>query len=194
MQVTGKSIVITALAVALVMSVGAWWYHYSASRRAAQFWGPDATRLLIGKGEVAFFTLGSLRDESDAPSAGNVVAGREVVAEQSLTDKPGLIHLRHALTQDASFDWAGRREASHSDEWAYALRFGEEPQRLDILWSRDFTTLGVVDVGANVEVLPCPRLAPAVQAYLRDVGVLPPRGSISPKSTATFEESRPQAR
>lgn len=176
MQVTGKSFVLTMLALALAMSSGAWWYHYRASRQAAQFWGPDAIQVLIGKGEVVLAELGEPRGDGESPAGAEAVAGRAVVNEHVLTDAPGLIHLRHALTLDASFDWTRRRREplAGSGDWGYALRLADGHDWLDILWRRDFTEIGVpVTGGEQVEVLPGPRLAPAVQAYLRDAGVLP---------------------
>lgn len=185
MQVKGKTIVLTALAVALVMSTGAWWYHYRASRQAAQFWGPEATRLLIGKGQAAFFELAALDEVGDSPASGDAIAGRAIVKVRDLTDQPGLIHLRHALTQDASFEWAGRRSEpiDPNSDWAYAMQFADDRndgEFLWILWRSDFKELGMVAGGelaiealdSPIDVLPCPRLAPAVQAYLRDVGAL----------------------
>jgi hypothetical protein len=175
MQVKGKTIVLTALAVALVMSGGAWWYHYRASRQAAQFWGPEATQLLIGKGDVAFLELAAEDEVEDSPATADGLAGMGVAKTHDLTDQPGLIHLRHALTQDVSFDWAGRQRKplNGAGPWKYAMRFSDDGHHVVILWSADFERLGrhITD-GGNVDVLPCPRLAPAVQAYLRDVGVL----------------------
>lgn len=174
MQLRGRTIVTTALAIALAMAGGAWLFHYGSSREAAKFWGAQNARLIVGRGPVELLEL---RPPGPGKPGRETLAGREIASRRQIGDEPGMVHLRHALTQDGHFLWdARRRESAEVDyDWAYALRFGEGPERLDVLLRRDLDQLGKVGPdGAFIDVLPCPRLAPALDQYLRrDIGVLP---------------------
>jgi hypothetical protein len=169
MQISGRIIILTAFAVALALSGGAWWYQYEASNRAAKFWGPTGARLLMKAPRVEFLELG----QPDEAAEGATLARRPVVAEHDLSDKQGLVHLRFVFTQDAYFLWGGRRHLpiEADRDWDYALRFVEGDRTLVVLLARDFKQIGRLE-GDHVDVLPSPRIAASVIKYLTDVGVL----------------------
>ncbi len=165
----GRTIVLGIFGLALVMAAGGWWFRYEASRRAAAFWGADGARLLAGESDVEFFVLG----DGDRADGHQGIAGRPVEPKIDLTEKLGLIHLRYALTQDANFEWdnLSREQEPAGAEWRYAMRFSLEDDELDVLLSEDFAQLGKVNEGeGQIDVLPCPRLAPSIERYLTDVG------------------------
>jgi hypothetical protein len=174
MQVSGRVIIIGSFALALAMSGGAWWYHYTQVRQAAAFWGSPGGRLVVRGPEVTFFELG----ESVAERRGNGdIAFREVLAEKELSGKPGLVHLRQALYQDANFQWEGRKREPFdaSDDWVYALRFAEGNQKLVVLFPRDFSRVGRI-AGNELDVVPSPRISAPMTRYLTDIGILKPEG------------------
>jgi hypothetical protein len=168
MHVSGKILVFSTFAIGLAMAAGAWWYNYQQSYRTAEFWGRDAG-LLVGASEVALLEFG------DAQAEGS--PARQVVREVKLTDKPGLVHLRYALVYDADFAWDERRQQTlDAGDWPYALRFTKGDRQALVLFSRAFDRLGRMTTDAaggegEIEVLPCPRLGPAVVEYLGKVGV-----------------------
>lgn len=207
MQSSGRLLVIGTFAVGLLMASGAWWYNYSQTRRAAGFWGAGDAMLLIAGPRVELLTLGPPPAEpgadspaqppkeagqdgpvpedpaqedpaQDGPVQEGLVAGRETSAAFELTGKPGLVHMRHALTYDANFDWAATHQQplpAHP-EWSYALRFTGPRGALVVLAPADFTRIGRVSEGGGaIDVVPCPRLGPVLRKYLEqpDVGALP---------------------
>lgn len=180
MQVSGKILVLSTFAIGFVMASGAWWYNYQQSYRTADFWrGGGAAALIVGGPEVTLLELG------DASAEGPL--GRKVIRQFDLTAKPGLAHLRHALTYDANFEWNQRRNDRFGtsddwphkirfakDDWPYALKFARGDRDVLVLFSRTFEELGREidsDAGPKVEVLPCPRLGPVIIKYLGEVGV-----------------------
>jgi hypothetical protein len=179
MQVPGKILVLATFAVGLALAAGAWWFNYLQSYRAAQFWRGGDAGLIVGGPVVTLFELG------DAGSDG--VLGRAVIRKYSLTDKPGLAHLRHALTYDANFDWGQRRVESFGtsedgphnlhfavDDWPYALEFARGDRKAVVLFPRKFNELGRPldsDAGPKIDVLPCPHLGPVILRYLGEIGV-----------------------
>ncbi|HEX6960505.1 MAG TPA: hypothetical protein VF175_01450 [Lacipirellula sp.] len=169
MQVSGRLIILAAFALAIVMSGGAWLYHYSQVRQIAAFWGHPAGRLLVRGPEVTFFELGEIGDE---PSAIGVLAGRPIESQTDLSAKEGLVHLRHVFYYDANFTWKDRRrEPVNATDWAYAVRFAEGDQELFVLLRDDFARVGKL-AGDQVDALPAPRIADSVQEYLTDIGVI----------------------
>ncbi len=174
MQVSGRLLIVVTVGLALVMSGGAWWYHYQESRRAAAFWGVTGARLLTMAPTVEFLELGEGRPAAEQQSQ---VAGHAVSATHDLSGEKGLVHLRYVFAEDANFQWdQRRREAVEAGtDWAYALRLADGEQRMTMLFTHDLKTLGKLDAdGLQVEVLPIPRPAAAIEKYLTDVGALAP--------------------
>jgi hypothetical protein len=176
MQVSGRVIIIGAFALAVAMSGGAWWYHYTQVRQAAAFWGSPGGRLVVRGPEVIFFELGESASERTGKDH---IASREVLAEKELSGKPGLVHLRQALYQDANLQWEGRKREPFeaSDDWAYAIRFAEGNQELVVLFPRDFSRVGRI-AGEQLDVVPSPRISAPVTRYLTDIGILKPEVAI----------------
>jgi hypothetical protein len=172
MQVSGRVIILAAFGLAIAMSGGAWWYHYTQVRQAAAFWGSPGGRLLVRGPEVTFYELGDVAEEADGKVA-ETMAGRPVVSSSDLSGKPGLVHLRHALYQDSSFQWEGRRREAvdAADDWVYAVRFAEGPEEMTAVFTRDFSRVGRV-TGDEVDVLPSPRISDSVRRYLTDIGAV----------------------
>jgi hypothetical protein len=101
-------------------------------------------------------------------------SGRPVISQYDLTDERGLVHLRHALTYDANFQWNDRRTESIADaKWRCALRFVKDDRELVVLLTEDFEQLGKFDhQRRQVDVLPCPRLGQVLARYFADVRTL----------------------
>jgi hypothetical protein len=190
MQVSGRVIILSAFALAIAMSGGAWWYHYTQVRQAAAFWGSPGGRLLVRGPEVIFYELGDPSEEAN-PAGAETIAGRPVISSTDLSGKQGLVHLRHALYQDSNFQWEGRvREPTGAaDDWAYAVRFGDGEQTMTALLSRDLGRVGKVE-GDKVDAAPAPRIAGPVRRYLSDVGALKSdQSSADPAASTEAQEA-----
>ena len=174
MQVSGKLLVLTTIGISVLMAGGSWWYNYSQSRRAAQFWGRDAAALLVASDKVELLELAHL-----PPAAGDEGSTEGAVAKTvDLTGKPGLVHLRHALTYDANFEWdlCVHYGPKAGPGWKYALRFTKGDRELVVLFPDDFTCLGRRLESGTLDLVPCPQLGPVMLKYLskENVGALPP--------------------
>jgi len=199
MQVSGKILVLTTFAIGFAMAGGAWWYNYQQSRLTAVFWGPQNAVLIVGSDKVELLELdepfdpaeepesepasaaaADSDDEADAPAdeTKELLAGRRVLRTVDITTKPGVIHLRHALTYDDNFNWGDEQNEPlvGDSDWKYALRFTKGEQATVVLFTANFTRLGRLDEAKReVAILPCPRLGPVYVTYLsmKDVGALP---------------------
>jgi hypothetical protein len=172
MQISGRVIILATFGLAVAMSGGAWWYHYTQVRHAAAFWGSPDARLLVRGPEVTFFELGDLSDEPVGKDAQSI-AGRSVISTSDLSGKQGLVHLRHALYQDSNFQWESRRREpiDAADDWVYAVRFADGHEAMTALFPRDFSRVGRVS-GGELDVLPSPRMSDSVRRYLTDIGAV----------------------
>jgi hypothetical protein len=170
MNLSGRTIVIGIFVLAFVMAGGAWWHRWNESRHAAAFWGKEGVPLVTSGKEVTFYALGRPGDDGETIDA---IPDRPVRQEFDLSDKRGLVHLRYALTQDANFQWDKLRAAPRDDsnDWAYAIDFSDGQRSLIIVLDRSLELLGLLRAGShNTNVVPCPRLAPAIQRYLTEIG------------------------
>ncbi|MEM9658163.1 MAG: hypothetical protein AAF961_07360 [Planctomycetota bacterium] len=179
MDVTGKSLVLGTFLLGAAMAGGAWWFHYASSDRAAKFWGGDDATLLVQSPRLELLHLGPPGDRpetdaSEGPASPNLhVADRVVVRKSDLSDARGLVHFRHALTQDSNYVWQPRLIAASDFDAAFALRFSSESDELVVLLNDDFTTLGRLSAdGQEATLVDCPKMAPALRQYLTEVKAL----------------------
>jgi hypothetical protein len=118
---SGKWLILGVVIIAFAAAAASWWFRYSTTHRAAQFWGPQAATLIRDAQNV------TLRSDATDDDALDVSAA------------PGLTHLRTALIEDGSFDWTAT-EAPDTD-WSHSLAFaaadGAEPRAV-VLFSPDF--------------------------------------------------------
>jgi len=107
MRSSGKLVVLSIFAVALLMAAFAWWWNRQQGRRALEFWGKDSALAIRDGKKVELLRL--------RPKNGRLVdlEAFEIVETKDISQAQGLIHARHSLLQDASFDWDAK-PASHS--------------------------------------------------------------------------------
>ncbi len=202
--VSGKLLVLATFVIGIALAGGAWWYNYQQSYRTAEFWR-GAAALLVSGNEVALFELGDRIDsgsvdtgiDASSNSGDSGPAARTVVRKFLLTDKPGLVHLRHSLTYDGNFSWDKRRKEQFgggddwprnskfgADDWPYALQFKRGDEELVVWFKRSFDEVGRVydsDAGPEIDVLPCPHLGPVILDYLSQVGVILDAAATAPR-------------
>src|SRR5688500_5896861 len=100
------------MAVGLAGAGASWWFRYAATRRTAQFLGPEATVLIRDAPLVELIELSRAEDKDIHgawPDA--VVLSDEswvVLRRRDASNARGLVHLRHALLEDRSYIWSSR--------------------------------------------------------------------------------------
>jgi hypothetical protein len=174
MQLSGKFLVLSTFAIGLTMAGGAWLYHYQQSRRAAEFWGVANARLLVNSEKVVLVKLAVQSSADDRTPTRLVAPGLRVGNEIDLTNKKGLVHLRHALTNDSNFNWDEQRAEliETGPDWEYVLQFTRDGSHVNVLFAKSFALLGKLDDrGTTAEVVPCPRLGPVIAEYLGRIGI-----------------------
>src|SRR5437762_2962231 len=130
MQISGKLLILAMLLVALMAASASWWFRYSATHHTAQFWGPEAARLIRDAPKV---TLRSYDPAVGADADSSNSSARDI------SNARGLIHLRNALLEDSSYDWSAKTptEPSWNSSLVFEASAGAEPRAV-ILFSPDF--------------------------------------------------------
>jgi hypothetical protein len=163
MRNSGKLLILAMFLVAFVAAGASWWFRYSATHRAAQFWGPEAARLIRDAPQVELLTLRPashhiLRLDGQSPTTASeptdeVRFGRAawpIDTRRDISAAPGLTHLRNALLEDRSFIW-GKMASTGDEEWTTAIVFRESDERqpLAILFPPNFTLARVFGLGSD---------------------------------------------
>jgi hypothetical protein len=99
MRTSGKLVVLSIFVIALLMAAFAWWWNRQQGWRALEFWGKDSALAIRDGKKVELLQL--------RPKNGRLVdlEAFDIVETKDISQAQGLIHARHSLLQDASFDW-----------------------------------------------------------------------------------------
>jgi hypothetical protein len=145
--VSGKLVITAVVALALLGAAFSWWFRYSSTRRAAQFWGPQNVLLIRDGANVQLLTVGPMGDDEphvhDPDSLYldhyHTLAGVVSVRDRrDATQAHGLVHLRNELLMDRSFQ-EDDGSIPPINDWKFGLEFRESEASppLLILFSAD---------------------------------------------------------
>ncbi len=130
-QIEGKHAIAVLLLLGLTAAVGSWWYHAHLQRRAIAFWGRDAAILIQYAPHVTLLELEPAAGKASGHARKLLIVGDRplgIVRRLEADRIAGLVHLRHSLLQDQSFDWAAPPADSPPD-WQYAVQFAFDDGR-----------------------------------------------------------------
>jgi hypothetical protein len=136
----GPVVIVAILFVALAMSAFAWWYRAQQSRRAMAFWGAEFAWVILRGEQVEVARLERAGDVAEDASSLDVtpiadgthasetvtIQGQRFLVRETkvISGSPGLVHARHALVEDASYDWLAAPTSLPGDV-AFLLRFSD---------------------------------------------------------------------
>src|SRR3712207_1156081 len=109
MELRGKLVIAFIFAVATGLAAYAWIHQRASVRRSSEFWGTDGAICIRQADRVEFLRLEP--DSGDRANGGQstLVMGisYRVADSIEITRSRGLLHARHALVSDLSFEWNG---------------------------------------------------------------------------------------
>ncbi len=164
MQKSGNKLVLLMCALAAVAAAVGWWSRYASTHLAAEFWGPEAARLLRGPSQVELLKL--------EKEKGGRLAGQRVASHYDISKAKGLTHLRSALVEDRNFDWdqSTTTKPRGCNPWAWGFRFHSENRSVTVLFSSDFFTLGKLPAGSKtITRIACPALVGPMTVYFQSL-------------------------
>ncbi len=153
----GKAVVLGVLGVALAAASFALWWNISRARRSLEFWGKDSVRLIQHAKHVELLTL--LSDASLNDADGEIstlkygVQRLQITQRRDISHARGLIHARHSLTDDGSFEWQ-TVGISSQQKWTHAVQFVEGNSNVWILFDLPNRRLANYNAGREITVIP----------------------------------------
>jgi hypothetical protein len=157
-EISGKYVILAVVAVALTGAVASWFYRYSATHRAAQFWGPDAAKLIRDAPQVTLVRLppsvviASALLGKSSPAAAQALLDKNTF---DMTSARGLIHLRTALLEDRNYLWPQVNDKPIADDhlpdefWGLNFRDPKTGKAAIISFSEDCRVLSQRTQGAD---------------------------------------------
>ena len=152
MHNSGKLLIITMFVAALAAAATSWWFRYSATHHTAQFWGPEAARLIRDAPQVELLTLQPATTAADDTKTPEEIhlgsAAWTITARHDISAAHGLVHLRNALLEDNSFNWSQTSiPPDFTCRTALLFRDPDTSSPLPILLSSDFQLLQTLPPG-----------------------------------------------
>ncbi|QDU27270.1 hypothetical protein ETAA8_23570 [Anatilimnocola aggregata] len=163
-QLAGKVVVIGVLVIAVALASFALWWNVNRAKRSLEFWQADAVRIIQHGKRVELLTLRQVAGASTAEDA-FALGGQqiEVVSTLDISQAKGLIHARHALTDDSSFVWNNEKSPANP-QWIYAIRFADD--KGEVLLALDLKNQRLANVHGGREVTVIPKIAEGWQIFI----------------------------
>ena len=135
----GQILILTIVGIAVGMASYTCWHHYRKGYHALRMWGPESATLIRHAQQVRLLKLapGSGLKEENQPKQEKIRIGEEdftVVETLDISTIRGLVHARHTLIVDRSFDW-DRNVASVPGNWDFALEFSDQGQQVTLVFA-----------------------------------------------------------
>jgi hypothetical protein len=138
MQVSGKLVILTILAVAIPGAAASWWFRYTATHQAAEFWSPKAVRLIRDSKQVELLKLIPSKSTEAGPNEVKLLGEvYSIVLRRNASAGPGLTHLRNALLSDRNYEGFNVVFEPWPHKWRWALIFREEQESDTVLFAED---------------------------------------------------------
>lgn len=171
MRSSGKLLILAMLAIGLASAGASWWFRYTATHRAAQFWGPEASRLIRDADAILLCRV----QPNDADAVLDVLSlpdntARRVVDRRDASAAHGITHLRNALLEDRSFRWPATRATSRIDwRWCLAFRDTSTDQAVDVWFSPELSRVTNSLAAANApRVVSCEPIAAGLREFFAE--------------------------
>jgi hypothetical protein len=130
---SGKLVIIAILAFALAAAGASWLFRYSATNQAARYWGPEGSQLIRDAQKVFLQRI--------PPETG---AGRVEISQAR-----GITHLRNALLEDRSFNWASKTIGETELKWVLTFFDSETGKFMNIGIADDCHVIRGYTLGVN---------------------------------------------
>ncbi|MCE9527128.1 MAG: hypothetical protein K8R36_13865 [Planctomycetales bacterium] len=140
----GKLVVLSIFGVALAMASFALWWNWGLGKRSLEFWGTEGGLAIRDAKKVEIVKLKSpsnlkLNDKGASKKDAFYLNVQET---KDVTGEHGLVHARHSLLEDASFQWDQKALTMAGCNWKYAVRFQEESKVATVLLDLDSGVAG----------------------------------------------------
>ena len=135
----GQILILAIVGIAVAMASYTCWHHYRKGYYALRMWGPESATLIRHAQQVRLLKLapGSGDKDENQSIPDKIRIGEEdfsVVETLDISTIRGLVHARHTLIVDRSFDW-DRNVESATAHWDFALEFSDQDQQVTLVFA-----------------------------------------------------------
>jgi hypothetical protein len=166
----GKLAVIGMFAIAIVAAGFAAWWQFNRTKRCLEFYGSEGASLVRTAPQVALLELIPVPDsdpERLSPTASPLITIAQqqfaVVRQVDLSQAKGLIHARHSVLDDNSFQW-DRPSPASPPQVRYAVRFSRQPESITLAF--DFASRQLYAIDRKRQATLIPKVAAGWQTFL----------------------------
>ena len=163
MKNRGTILVLLLVAAGLAAAGTAIWHQHRQTRRALDFWGPQAAHLI---GHAPLVKLTALQPRQPGETSAAEKSRADPVAVD-ISQARGLIHFRRSLLEDANFEWNNDFSAVAAAEGDYSVLFSDGEEKLVIVFDLDRRLIEVRPRGDGVAKL-TERMADGVATFLSE--------------------------
>jgi hypothetical protein len=121
-MISGKHAILAVVALALVGTAYSWFYYRGLQRRPLEFWTAAKAQVFIQAPRVEALRLEAVSADREGEILSLPGGPRQVVRIVDASAARGLVHVRHALINGATFVDFGVPPIEPA-RWEYALRF-----------------------------------------------------------------------
>jgi hypothetical protein len=139
---------------------------YRAGDRALEYWTPPVALLISAAPNAGLWEL-SATPPATPPERPPVLfdgAAWHVTRVRDLSGAAGFSHARHALLEDASYDWEGPGKAAKN--WQYAVHLEDQGNQAVLLFDLEGNRAALVGRDEVASIAP---LAPRLRIFFDDV-------------------------
>ena len=148
LDISGRWIALAVVVLTLAGAASSIWHHHASSNAAQEFLGTGGMTLVTQSPRAELLVLQSDATAAD-PATGNSIdiGGRQmpIIRRHDLISARGMLNLRHALRQDASYEFDS--PVSLDPPWAFAIRFVDGERTLSLAFDPMGRRVAVLETG-----------------------------------------------
>jgi hypothetical protein len=148
-DIPGQWIALVIVILTLAGAITSIAYHHASSNAAQDFLGAGGMMLAAQSPEAELLVIGQEEQTDPTAPAGEKLSidGREwpIVRRHDLRMARGILNLRHALRQDASYDFSAA--VSLDPPWVFAIRLADGARTLTLAFDPAGRRVAVVETG-----------------------------------------------
>ena len=164
----GKFVILAILSLALVATGFGIWFKRQMTYQVLELLGPAAVQCVAVPTHVDYLELQASTGSSPANHRETLTLPdtRMVITRRlDISGAAGLIHLKHALLQDASYDWHASTDGSPTCQ--YALQFMDDQDRTTFLFDLDQRRVLILERGRQAVL--GSKISEGLKAYLAEL-------------------------
>lgn len=157
----GSLAIVVIFGVAVCAAAFAVWYQFDQQRRSLEFWGNDTATIIRHTRHVEVLRFSKIDDKTKDSI---LIDGARfaIVSSRQIDAMAGLVHVRHALISDASYEWENASRDS-DPKWEFGFRFTRD--NFSVVIAVDSSCDKICFVGKNRTLAVAEKIAKGLKQF-----------------------------